>query len=131
MKNKIVTIVLSLALVLAATGTMVKAAPYCSLVADPYSGNGSCSISEHSAGASTYVNPMAHVEVSATYKYVIYPDSPNSDMRTWNKSNGGDGSTSVSFEPGSNYRSYSIFAHHSFSATDGCSASGNTNAFYP
>ncbi len=131
MTKKIAAIVLSLVLVLTATGTMVKAASYCSLVADPYAGYGSCWISASSAGAETYVNPMAHVEVSATYKYVSDPDTPNATMHTWNKSNGGDGRTSVSFDPGSNYRSYSIFAHHSFSSTDGCSASGNTNASYP
>lgn len=131
MTKKIVAIVLSLVLVLTATGTVVKASSYCSLSAGSYSGYGSCWISASSAGATTYVNPMAHVEVSATYKYVSDPDTPNATMHTWNKSNGGDGSTSVSFDPGSNYRSYSIFAHHSFSSYDGYSASGNTEAYYP
>ena len=72
MTKKIVAVVLSIVFVLTATGTFVKASSYCPLSAGDYSGNGSCWISERSAGASTYVNPMAHVEVSAIYKYVIY-----------------------------------------------------------
>lgn len=131
MTKKIAAIVLSLVLVLTATGTIVKAASYCSLSSGLYSGYGSCWISVSSAGAETYVNPKANVEVSATYKYVSDPDTPNATMHTWNKSNGGEGRTSVSFEPGSNCRSYSIFAHHSFSSYDGYSASGNTDAYYP
>ena len=131
MTKKIVAVVLSIVFVLTATGTFVKASSYCPLSAGDYSGNGSCWISERSAGASTYVNPMAHVEVSAIYKYVIYPNTPGSDMLTWNNSNGGDGGTSVNFNVGDNYRSYSIFAHHSFSSYDGYSASGNTDAYYP
>lgn len=131
MVKKITAIVLVMAFVLVTSQTWVKASTSCELRAGDYVGSGSCSISVSSAGASTYVNPMAHVEVSAVYKYVSDPDTPNATMHTWNKSNGGDGSTSVTFEPGSNYRSYSIFAHHSFSSYDGYSASGNTNAYYP
>ena len=113
MIKKIVALLLCTAFIIGSSNILVKADASYSFSMNGYSGYGSVSISEYSASATTFVNPLAHVTVSATYTYVVNRNSLPIKTQDSCGSDGGDGSASVSFSVSYPSKSSSIYGNHS------------------
>lgn len=131
MIKKFVTLLLCTAFIIGSSNIFVNADSSYSFSMNGYSGYGSVSISEYSATATTYVNPLAHVTVSATYTYVV--DRNKLPVKTQDAygSNGGEGSTSAPFGVTYPSKSSSIYGNHSCTLPGGGTiTTPTTSAFF-
>lgn len=117
MLKKIIGLVLTVSVILASVNVEVKANSD-SHTYGSYTCNGSCWISQYSAGGSTTAVPKTTVEVSGTYYFIVHPGSANpTNGSSYDIDVDSDGYAHIAFSVSGDRESYAIECSHTITGS--------------